>query len=382
MKRKVFVQLEAGRGYGRDLLKGIYEYNNQFSEWEIIFEPAYYLKTTETRDLIKMIKVLKPEGCIIEHTDKIKEINELNIPVIQASRVKHHNTITFIKGNYEADGKMAVDYFLNLGFKKLAFFGVTNIEWSDGRFESFKNHAALRGLNAFSYMLKKNTKAGLIHNFGHLISWLRTLPKPVGILCCNDDFGQILINACSMGGLKVPHEIAILGIDNDELLCNLTYPNLSSIARNHVSAAYHACKLLNRMMNGEQKTEKIIPAEPLGVVVRSSTDIIASNDPEVIKALQYIRDNIYLPISVEDVVKLSHISRRALYTRFKQITGKTINEEIQLQKIKKFKELLKNKDLSIKEVAFRLGFKDVSHVSRWFAALEGISPGKWRNENK
>jgi LacI family transcriptional regulator len=375
--KKVFVQLESGRGYGRDLLKGIYDYNNRFSKWEIIFEPAYYLKTTESRDLVKLVRLLKPDGCIIEHSERINEIKKLDIPIIQASWVERLKNIPCLKGNYEADGIMAAEYFLKLGFRNLAFFGVNKIAWSDGRFVSFEKHALQNGAEVIRYMFNTN-KVGLRHNFDHLIRWLKSLPKPIGILSCNDDFGQMLINACSMGELKVPHEVAILGVDNDELLCNITYPNLSSISRNHTKAAYNACEILDRLMNGETVTKAVIPTEPVEIIVRSSTDAIACNDPEVIKAMQFIRNNINVQISVEDVVKVTNLSRRTLYSRFKQITGNTINDEIQLNKLKKFKELLKNRNLSVKEAAFSLGFNDVSHVSRWFSSIEGVPPLKWR----
>lgn len=379
--KRVFVQLEVGRGYGRDLLKGIYAYNNDFSNWEIIFRPVYYLKNTQNKGLVEIIKLIKPDGCIIEHLEKVSEVGNLGIPIIQANWVNHLKNLPCLKVNHEADGKMAADYFINLGFRKLAFFGVNNIEWSDGRLESFKQHAANKGIKVFDYMLKTNMRAGLCYNFEHLIGWLLSLPKPIGILSCNDDFGQILINACSMAKLKIPHEVAVLGVDNDELLCNITSTKLSSIARNHAKAAYNACELLTRMMNDEVIKDMIIPTEPTEVVIRSSTDTIASNDFEIIKALQFIRDNINSSIAVEDVVKATNLSRRTLYTRFRQITGHTIHDEIQLNKLKKFKELLKNQNFSVKEAAFRLNFNDVAHVSRWFTSMEGISPVKWRKNH-
>jgi len=379
--KKVFVQLESGRGYGRDLLEGIHEYNNLFSEWEIIFEPAYYLRTTKKRNILKMIKLMKPDGCILEYNDNSIEISKLDIPFVQANSLGRVENNLCLMGNYEADGIVAADYFIQLGFKNLAFFGVDELTWSNARLTSFKSHAEKRETTVFSYTTKRVPKRGLDYNLKQIISWLKSLPKPVGILCCNDDFGQILINACSMGELKVPYEIAILGIDNDELLCNITYPNLSSIARNHTKAAFTACELLNKMMNGEAVQDYIVPTEPLHVEVRASTDTIASNDTEVIKALHFIRNNVHLPMNVSNVVKTTHISRRSLYTRFKKVTGNTISEEIQFQKLKKFKELLKNRNLSVKEVAFRLGFNDVSHVSRWFSSIEGVPPIQWRNEN-
>ncbi|WP_308991297.1 DNA-binding transcriptional regulator [Mariniflexile litorale] len=379
--KKVFVQLESGRGYGRDLLKGIHEYNNQFSNWEIVFEPAYYLKTSQKNDISKLIKLMKPDGCILENIDNMSMITKLGVPFIRANSLDHIEESPYLKGNYESDGKVAVDYFLSLGFKRLAFFGVKDLAWSDGRYASFKNHAQLNGIEVSHYLAENTSKKGLRHDFEGIIAWLKSLPKPIGILCCNDDFGQMLINACSLSHLKIPYEIAILGIDNDELLCNMTHPKLSSIARNHRKAAFNACKILDRMMNDEFIEDYIIPTEPLDVVERTSTDIIACNDTEVIKALHYIRNNTHLNLTVTNVVEVTNISRRSLYTRFKTVTKNTIYDEIQLQKLKKFKTLLRNQNLSVKEIAFSLGFDDASHISRWFSSIEGIPPIKWRNEN-
>ncbi|PQJ72683.1 DNA-binding transcriptional regulator [Polaribacter butkevichii] len=380
--KKVFVQLESGRGYGRDLLKGIHEYNNQFSNWEIIFEPAYYLKTSKTKNTSKIISLMKPDGCIIENIEDIAMVTKLGIPIIRVNSILGPiDCGPYLKGNYELDGQVAVNYFLSLGFKRFAFFGVKGLSWSDVRYASFKQQANLNGIEVFNYLANINYKKGLRHEFEHIVSWLKSLPKPIGILCCNDDFGQMLINACSLGNIKIPYEIAVLGIDNDELLCNLTHPKLSSIARNHTKAAFNACKILDRMMNNEIVKDFIIPTEPLDVVERTSTDTIACDDEEVIKALHYIRNNTHLNLTVENVVEITNISRRSLYTRFKKVTKKTILEEIQFHKLKKFKELLKNQNLSVKEIAYSLGFDDATHISRWFSGIEGVPPVKWRNEN-
>lgn len=377
--KKVFVQLESGRGFGRDILKGIYNYNNQFSEWEIIFEPSYYLKTSKNDNLIKLISEIKPDGCIIENLKGAKQITELGIPMVLTSSINKTNNTPFLKGNYDADGKIALEYFSSKGFKNTAFFGINNVKWSDGRLKSFEKHAQKLNINVYNYTPKK--KKDINHNLKHIVSWLQLLPKPIGIFCCNDDLGIILINACSMAKLRIPYEVAILGVDNDELLCSVVHPQLSSIARNHSAAAFNACKVLNNMMNHLNVDNYIIPTEPLSVIERGSTDTIASNDKEVIKALNFIRTNTHRNLTVENVVAETNISRRSLYTRFKKTTNRTILEEIQFQKIKKFKTLLTNQKLSVKEIAFHLGFEDVSHVSRWFSSIEGTTPLKWRKQN-
>ena len=381
-RKKVFVHLESSRGYGRDILKGIYEYNNRVNNWEIIFEPAYYLQSGFIRNNIKIIKSLRPDGCILEYQENISELIKIGIPVIQTTSINRSRSVPCIKGNYDQDGKMAFDHFMNLGFRNLGFFGVDFINFSKCRFESFKHYADLNGIPLFAHRLTSN-KANFRHqnNFKGLIRWLKSLPIPIGILACNDDFGQTLINACSMAGVKVPYEVAVLGVDNDELLCNLTVPNLSSISRNLMQASSELCGLLERMMNGEKVKQDFIQANPSEVIVRQSTDTIASDDTEVVKAIIFIRENLHRQIGVEDVVKATTLSRRTLYSRFQALTGNSINEEIQFRKLQKFKRLLKEKKLSVKEIAYQIGFEEVAHISRWFSSLENISPTQWKIRN-
>lgn len=378
-RKKVFVHLEASRGYGRELLKGIYEYNNRVNHWEIIFEPAYYLQPGLVKNNIRIIKALKPDGCIIENEKNIGELVRTGIPVVQTTSIHRNASVPCIKGNYDRDGEMAFAYFTQLGFRNLGFFGVDFIHFSKCRQDSFKRQADVHGLPLYVHRLTPN-KANSRHqnNLKRTIEWLRTLPKPVGILACNDDFGQTLINACSLAGVKVPYEVAVLGVDNDELLCNLTVPNLSSISRNLSQASSEICKVLDQMMNGIKVKRDFIQTDPTEVIVRQSTDTIACDDQEVVKAIIFIRENIHRPITVDDVVKTTAISRRSLYSRFEAVTGHSINREIQQRKLHKFKTLLKEKRLSIKEIAYQIGFDEVAHVSRWFSSLEQMSPSEWK----
>ncbi len=379
IRKKVFVHLESGRGYSRDLLRGIYDYNNQVSQWQIIFEPAWFLKTQPARNDLSIIRAVKPDGCILEFGDNIPELRELGIPIIQVTSVNHFEDIPYVKGNYDTDGALAASYFSNKGFKNLAFFGIEKLEWSVARLKSFQKLAQQAGAQFYSYLLKGNESDILTHNFGELIQWLQSLPRPTGVLCCNDDFGQILINACSMAEIKVPYEIAVLGIDNDELICNITYPNLSSISRNHHQTAAIICSTLGDMMNGAEPREKVILTEAAEVAERSSTDTIAAADEEVARAISFISRNTDRPINPADVIAETSLSAKTLNNRFRTVTGHSIHDEIQHRKLIRFKQLLRN-NMSIKEIAFALGFPDHSHVSRWFSNLEGISPVEWKKK--
>lgn len=380
-KKKIFIHLDSGRGYSRQLLQGIYEYNNQFTNWDIIFQSASYQQPEDYSKVnIEIIKAYKPNGCILAYSKNIKEILNLDIPVIQTNSININEWVPYIKGNYDADGKLAVEYFRSIGFENIGFFGVNNLSWSRGRLESVEKHCRRFNIRFFVFDYITNLEnVYLEKNLNKLIKWLKYLPKPIGILACNDDFGKVLINACTMADIAVPHEIAVLGVDNDELICNITFPNMSSISRNMKETASSICLLLSRMMSGEKHLNTIIPTEPSGIVVRQSTDTIATIDEEVIKAIKFIREHSSSFITVDDVVKSTHLGKRRLYARFKKVTGRSINDEIQSFRLQYFKRLLKETNQSIKEIAFQLGFEDTTHISRWFKSIEGTSPTKWRN---
>ncbi len=377
LRKKVLVHLDSSRGYSRDLLKGIYAFNNVVSHWEIVYEPAYFLKTAVRRNDLSLIQALKPDGCILEFSENIPELEKMNIPIVRVTSVNQYDHIPRVIGNYESDATMAATYFIRKGFKHVAFFGIGGLIWSDDRQASFRDCAAKMGAGFHSFLLKGNEADVLTHNFDELINWLKQLPKPVGILCCNDDFGQILVNSCSLAELRVPHEIAVLGIDNDELICNICYPNLSSIARNHQKTASTICTMLNDMMDGIPHHGQLIITEALEIIERSSTDTVATFDSDVSEAIAYISRNLHLPIDVHAVAASGNLSVKALNRKFERSTQNTIYEEIQLRKLSRFKQLLlANK--SVKEIAFELGFHDSSHVSRWFANLEGSTPTEWK----
>lgn len=378
-RKKVFVHLDSGRGYSRDILRGIYDYNNQVSHWEIVFEPAYFLTNDSKRNNLSIIKTIKPDACILEFSDNIPELIEMGIPVVQVTSVNHVSGVPYVSGNYESDGKMAAGYFKRKGFRHLAFFGLKKLSWSETRLKSFKKYIESPNNTLYTYLLEGNEVDVLSNNFESLSKWLNELPKPIGILCCNDNFGQILINSCSLAGIRVPHEVAVLGIDNDELLCNITYPNLSSIMRNHHKIAFDICHLIEEMMAGADCSERIIPAEALDVFERSSSDTIASFDPDVSKAIGFISENLSSPLTVAEVASYCRVPARLLNNKFRTLTGNTVHQEIQMRKLNQFKRLLESKK-TIKEIAFELGFEDASHVSRWFANLEGIPPMLWKKK--
>lgn len=376
-KKTVLVHLDSARGYSRDILRGIYAYNNEFSHWNIVYEPAYFLKNSEDRGNVNVIQHICPDACIIEYSENLHDLINQGIPVVQVAAVHSHPDVPVVLGNYEQEGRMAATYFRRKGFKNVGFFGIRNLSWSEARLSSFSKNATDLDCSFFSYLLEGIDKDILSSNFIGLDEWLKNLPKPVGILCCNDNFGQILISSCVKAGLNVPHEVAVLGIDNDDLICNITYPNLSSIARNRNKIAFDICALLDNMMQGAKPSTQIIPAEPIEIIERASTDSLGYSDQIVAEANRFISGNLNRSITVNDVALHCRVTVKVLNSKFRSITGSSVHQEIQFRKLHRFKKLLES-SLTVREIAFELGFEDSSHVSRWFSNLEGMNPMQWK----
>ena len=212
----------------------------------------------------------------------------------------------------------------------------------------------------------------------HMARWLESLPKPLGVMACVDDRSQHVLQACKMAGLDIPSEVAILGVDNDELVCQLANPQLSSIALAAERAGYESAELLDRWMHGEDVSDHHIVTSPTHVITRQSTDVMAMEDRMVAKALQYIRSHASEPIQVTDVIDATSISRRALQKRFQATLGRTILDEIRHTRVELVAEMLIQTNLSIAHIALACGYPGIDHIARSFRQIKRMSPLAYR----
>jgi LacI family transcriptional regulator len=208
--------------------------------------------------------------------------------------------------------------------------------------------------------------------------WLRGLPKPVAVFACYDNRGQQILEACVRGNLAVPEQVAVLGVDNDEVLCALTPPPLSSVMLNPHRVGWQAAALLGLMLKGETLRAEAHLIPPVDVVTRQSSDILAVADPKISSALRFIREYACKGIRVGDVLRHCPMARRALEMRFKKMIGRTPRQEILRVQLNRAKELLVGTALPLWEIAERTGF-DQEHLSTVFKKQEGISPSEYRN---
>jgi LacI family transcriptional regulator len=212
--------------------------------------------------------------------------------------------------------------------------------------------------------------------------WVKSLPKPIGIMAAYDRLGLQLLEACRDAGIPVPESVAVLGVDNDELICELSTPALTSIIPNTRQTGYEAAQTLDRMMNGEIISKLEHSYEPLGIQVRQSTDVLATNDEIIAGALHFIRNNACSGIGVNDVLATTPLSRRAFEKRFQKAIGKTPHAEILAAKLNFVKRLLKDTELSLEEIANRSGFTHPEYLSVAFKRETSVSPSEYRKFNK
>lgn len=380
---KILLSIESSRGVGRDLLTGISDFTRIHSPWTISRKPPFFRHDEMDKLDIDAIKG-ELDGIITRISEEIPIIQQAGIPAIFATSLvprgysidTHYPIIT---SDNQAIAQMAMDYFIGQGFRNIAYCGFSELSWSRGRREALCDHAHEKGYQVHCY----DQPAGCSwdEEIPIIASWLKELPKPVAVLACSDDRGENIIEAAKIAGIKIPEEAAVLGIDDDRLICNLSNPTLSSIALNSKKIGYEAADLLYKLIKGDEvmSGQKLLLL-PLFVEVRQSTDILAIDDPDVARALGFIRQNAREPIQVQDVVDATGISRRVLENRFRNLLNRSVLQEIRRVRVKVIASMVCDTNLSIKSVAISLGFTSIDHISRYFKREKGMSLREYRME--
>jgi LacI family transcriptional regulator len=220
---------------------------------------------------------------------------------------------------------------------------------------------------------------GLVYE-KNLVGWIRTLPKPIGVMACNDERGQQVINACRDLGIAVPDEIAVVGVDNDDVVCDLCDPPLSSVVPNTRKIGFEAAALLEQMIAGKDPPDTPIYIQPLGIVTRRSTDVLAIDDQDTAEAIRFIREHACDGITVEDVVDRLPLSHSALERQFSKLLGRPPKAEIIRVQLERVKQLLAESDFTLKQISVKAGFRHPEYMSAIFKEKVGQTPGQYRQQ--
>lgn len=292
--------------------------------------------------------------------------------------------LTWVETNDKAIAKLAAEHLISCGLKNFAYCGDPYFNWSKWRKKHFKKFIDDLGYKYYEYEFNTHgdSKFGWLEEQNKLSSWVTSLPKPIGIMACYDICGQKLVEACRNINVAVPDEVAIIGVDNDDLLCDLADPPLSSIIPNTYLTGYTAAELLDKLINGEDISNNTYLIDPIGIASRQSTNILAIKDKYVANAIKFIHDNFHKNITVKDCLKDIPLSRRVFERRFYKELNRTPYEEIIMLKLMRVKQLLIETDLPLYAIAEQAGFNYLEYMSSLFKEKIGIPPSHYRVKHK
>jgi LacI family transcriptional regulator len=382
-RRKVVLLIESSRAYGRGLLRGIGAYVRAHQSWSIYVQPHGLDEPPP-----KWIRKWKGDGILARITTRqtAELLRATKIPMIDLRGSVADSGIPLVGLDSCAAARLAFEHLRERGFRHLAFCGVRPDEYRflDQRAEEFEHLAHQSGckFTRFVPRLSAGNAPTWDSEQRQLVQWLIQLPKPIGIMACHDDRGHELLNACRDARIAVPVEVAVVGVDNDEVLCDLSEPPLTSIHSNTEEIGYRAASLLDEMMAGNLTLTGTTLVEPLGVVLRRSTDVIAVEDRIAAAAMQFIRENATNGINVKDVVQHALLSRSALERRFRKAFGRSPSDEITRIKLDRVKHLLAATDYPLPRVADLAGFEHSEHMGALFRRKTGHTPGEYRKAQR
>jgi len=308
----------------------------------------------------------------------VELLNDLNIPIIVQNYRDRNQSVSNLTGDYFGTGVMAARFFLNKGYRHFAYYGFKGSVWSRERADGYREEIEKHNYNLYLFEDIPRDKEEWSYNHTELARWLRELPKPIALFACDDQFALRISETCNIHNISIPDEIAILGVDNDELLCNISDPPLSSIIVDAVNGGFRAGHLLHQLIKKEITAPMDIVVQPLMIENRGSTDKYAVSDKHIQHILQYIEKNYANTISVTDLVKQVPLSRRVLEKKFKEETDDTLYQYIQNRRINHFIRLLLTTNESLADIALQSGFDSYKNVSRVFKKYTSYSPAEYR----
>jgi LacI family transcriptional regulator len=381
MKRKtVALLVETSNDYARGLLHGIVAYVREHRPW------STYLAEHGRGDAPPTwLSRWQGDGIIarIENPKIARAIRAADLPTVDLSAANLVPSLPWVETEDAAIARLAFEHLAERGFKNFAYCGDDRYNWSKWRGDEFVRSTQRHG--AVPHILSVPLQAeadGYADQMSRLAQWIKSLPKPVGIMACFDIVGRQILEACRLINAPVPDQVAVVGVDNDELLCELADPPLSSVAPDTHRTGYIAASLLDKLMSGKKVPARGHFVEPIGVIVRESSDVLAIEDEDVSQAIRFIRAHACEGINVQDVLHNVPLSRRVLESRFKNLIGRTPHEEIDRVQLNRVKDLLRETDLPLTEIARRAGYEHVEYLSVVFKKKAGSPPSEYRRRHR
>jgi LacI family transcriptional regulator len=377
--RRVALLLDKSLGFVREVLQGIRIYAAGRAEWVLRDAPP-------RARVVAQLCQWKPHGVIgsLVLRRVAEALIRMRIPVVDTAYVLPELRLPTVDVDHTAVGRLAADYFLERRFRQFGFFGSASVAYSriqEAAFCAKFTQVRLPVSSCYAEVLPDLADAAQWKKSVERVRrWLGRLPKPAAILCCEDAAARYLADVCDQSGVGVPDQVSLLGVGNDPLECNLTWPSLSSIGVPAERIGYRAAAVLDSLMSGGPPPPRPVLLPPLHVVTRRSTDVLAVEDEVLQAALVYLRQHVRESLTVAQVARDLAVSRRLLERRFRDVLGRSVLEQIHRMRVERAKELLADTSLPIDSVAVQAGFSGVRRLDVVFAKTAGMSPTAYRRQ--
>lgn len=337
----------------------------------------------------------KPLGALVNALPSEKPVQallQLSIPIVRIGRLPHFDDplVPAVISDRMAVGRLAAEHFAERGFRHLAYQG--RDPWRDSKslYDAYESRGKELGCVCHLHQLAANKiKSNITASQDwwsvlrlEFMKWIESLPRPVGLLGYGDTAADRYCQWVTEMGLRVPEDVAVLGVDNNVFQCESALVPISSVAPNTPLIAQTAVEVLEQLMAGKSLATTTIQVPPLGVVTRKSTDVLAASDPNVIKALRYIWDNVTENLAVDQIAQYVGVSRRTLERAFQRELGRGVNQEFQRRRLEKARDLLIHTDMRISAISDALQFGSSNYFCRVFRAAFGVNASHYRKESQ
>lgn len=375
----VALLVETSLASGRDILRGIARYVREHQPWALYHEPRSLGDA-----LPGWLRDWRGDGIIarVQNAEIARAVKVTGLPVVDVLGVVPDAKLPLVHVDDMLIARMAAAHLLERGFHYFGFFGVSDENWSERRRDGFRHSLRVPAghIHVFEMPRRMMTRTPWERQQDRIARWLVALPKPIGIMVGSDQHGPHLLEACRRAKIAVPDEVAVVGVDNDETLCEVCNPPLSSVQAGHQVVGYNAAALLGRLMAGAGVPAQPAFVQPQGVVTRRSSDVLATRDRQVAAALRIIREHVGPTLTAARVVAQIPVSRSMLQRRFRKEIGRSIHDEIVNARLKRARQLLAESELTLADIAERTGFKHQEYFGAVFKAHFRQTPAEYRKE--
>ena len=382
---RLLMMTDFSESYANKLLKGIMRYSNEHDPWVVCKMPLSLRDNGRMDEVVKFAVSWKADAIIGQFlaTDDVDAFSRYGIIALAQDFHQPFPSICNISGDYAASGRICADYLIKKRVRNFGYFGLRSMVWSDGRRDSFIEEIKSKVPDAtISVKEMDDISETWWYDLDELKNWLKELPKPAAVLACDDNRAYYVIEAAKQVGgpdMRIPEDVMVLGIDNDEFLCQLCSPQLSSLNQDVEEAGYEAARFIDESLSVPVKDRmsriQDIFVRPTFITTRRSTDAVLHPNPYISKILYHINNNIHERVSVDDVVALVPMSRRLLESTFRREMGTSIYQYIIKVRVEKMKDLMVN-GYSPLGAADMLGM-DYKIIARSFKKLVGMTPGEF-----